>query len=616
MVKITEGVYQEAYEYIKKDANTGNTILFVSADIDSICAIRQFQALLKADVIQHKFVPVSGYADLIKANEELVKKDKELKTIILINCGGQTDVNDLFSSRPQEIRIYIIDSHRPLHLNNLSSKTENVCTFIEGDELMNLKEILSAYDYLENNVHSIIHSDSDSEDEYGRIRDRRPHRRRRLSENIDEPRGVSNMMIRKYRRLIDQYYASGTYHASSVAAMVYTLVNQLSKSNNELLWLAIIGVTSQYIFENISTEKYAKYLTTFNDDRARLNINTTENDKNTVIKAEDEYRFILYRHWSLYESMYHSSYVSSKLALWKDVGKKRLNHLFAQMGFSLQQCTQIYTHMDMRLKRMLQSKIETVAPLYGLTDICFPSFVRVYGWECHLSASDVVYSLTALIETSPAAANKLRINKNGDDYRHNVEPVNTPVADDDDDDDGVRQLQKNGETWWLDNFYNAYDALGEESPKSLLNGIEICINTQKTIVRQATAIIEKKLTRLGSSFRYVLLESGPDLPVFQHSLVLTKLGLFLVDVYREHASKNLPVVVSALNEENRTCLLKATACAGEFGTVMKNRLCAVFMDTAKRNDVPLLQDDFDPNVLEVDSENISSLFSNMKVQRI
>lgn len=31
------------------------------------------------------------------------------------------------------------------------------------------------------------------------------------------------------------------------------------------------------------------------------------------VEAEMELKFMLYRHWSLYESMYHSNYVASRL---------------------------------------------------------------------------------------------------------------------------------------------------------------------------------------------------------------------------------------------------------------------------------------------------------------
>lgn len=46
MVRITNSLYHEAYEYIKNDSLEGNCIVFVAADVDSICAVRIFQVLI------------------------------------------------------------------------------------------------------------------------------------------------------------------------------------------------------------------------------------------------------------------------------------------------------------------------------------------------------------------------------------------------------------------------------------------------------------------------------------------------------------------------------------------------------------------------------------------
>src|SRR4051812_14617598 len=59
--------------------------------------------------------------------------------------------------------------------------------------------------------------------------------------------------------------------------------------------------------------------------------------------------------------------------------------------FSLQQCREVYTHMDIDLKKMLRSKIESIAPHYGLLDICYSSFHKSHGFKCQISASDAVY---------------------------------------------------------------------------------------------------------------------------------------------------------------------------------------------------------------------------------
>lgn len=107
--------------------------------------------------------------------------------------------------------------------------------------------------------------------------------------------------------------------------------------------------------------------------------------------------------------------------------------------------------MDMELKEMLRNKIETVAPLYGLTDILFPSFARTYGWKHRFSASDVVYALVTLLETSPSTATRL-----GENVKWNQdEDWDALENESGDHGDGLGSVRKK---WWMRNFYTVYDA--------------------------------------------------------------------------------------------------------------------------------------------------------------
>lgn len=116
--------------------------------------------------------------------------------------------------------------------------------------------------------------------------------------------------------------------------------------------LGILGLTEQYISSRISRESYDMYQSAFNDEVARLNVprnqgllttananaNVTTivtNPDDTNIRATEELRFTLFRHWTLYDAMYHSSYVASKLGIWKERGRKRLTGLLAKMGYVL-----------------------------------------------------------------------------------------------------------------------------------------------------------------------------------------------------------------------------------------------------------------------------------------
>lgn len=170
-----------------------------------------------------------------------------------------------------------------------------------------------------------------------------------------------------------------------------------------------MGLTYQYNAALIDRERYDTYALIFQDEVARLNINhdvvlnvgsssavTGPTDRS--IRPAEELRFTLFRHWNLYDSMYHSGYIAGKLKLWRDRGRKNLQGLLAKMGFSLHQCQQSYAHMDMDLKSSLRYKVDAIAPEYGLFDLVYPSFIRASGYQSVLSASDAVESVSSLLE--------------------------------------------------------------------------------------------------------------------------------------------------------------------------------------------------------------------------
>lgn len=106
--------------------------------------------------------------------------------------------------------------------------------------------------------------------------------------------------------------------------------------------LAILGLTYQYTTARISREIYEQQHTVYYDEVSRLNPihNNSEtshslsslNPDDLSLRPTDELRFMLFRHWNLYDAMYHSSYVASKLGIWKEKGRKRLTGLLAKMG--------------------------------------------------------------------------------------------------------------------------------------------------------------------------------------------------------------------------------------------------------------------------------------------
>ena len=185
---------------------------------------------------------------------------------------------------------------------------------------------------------------------------------------------------------------------------------------------------------------------------------TARSPTDTSIRLSPEPRFLLIRHWSLYDSMLHSPYLAARLHLWSDTGRKRLHKLLAKMGVSLTQCKQSYTHMDMDLKRGLRQRLLKYAPVYGLNGLVPPSasagrgregwgFVRSWGFKACLSAIDVGVIVGAILEIGKSGVHTASSGSNGWDGRRNE---NRELVDEEGKLEGEEYVER---------FFDAYDAL-------------------------------------------------------------------------------------------------------------------------------------------------------------
>lgn len=299
---------------------------------------------------------------------------------------------------------------------------------------------------------------------------------------------------RKHIAVLDSYYALGASYSEPISSILYSLAEDLGREDNDLLWFAIVGVSSLELYGRsmagvgISTsleaggsagwggERGERIRQLLRDEVRRLNPpdpndasqerargetsgvipTTARSPTDTSIRLSPEPRFLLIRHWSLYDSMLHSPYLSARLHIWSDLGRKRLHKLLAKMGVSLSQCKQSYTHMDMNLKRSLRERLLTYAPMYGLDGLVPPApragqgkegwgFVRSWGWKACLSAIDVGVIVGSILEVGKSGVNNGDVMNNWDRGKGKVELV---------DEDGKAESEE-----WVSRFWEAYDAL-------------------------------------------------------------------------------------------------------------------------------------------------------------
>lgn len=316
---------------------------------------------------------------------------------------------------------------------------------------------------------------------------------------------------------------------------------------------------------------------------------TAKSPTDKSIRLSPEPRFILVRHWSLYESMLHSPYLASRLHIWTENGKKRLHKLLAKMGISLTQCHQNYTHMDMELKRVLRQRLLKYAPMYGL-DGLVPSeayghassregwsFVRCWGWKACLSATDVGVIVGAILEVGPQDASASWDNKRlsrARDVNGSGNPEGSAESD-------LASL--------LPRFWSAYDALSltSESPTLLLGALPLAQHLHRAILNTGTSLLSKHQIRHLRAFRIAVVKDGPDVKLFTNPGALTKLALWIAEAIRvqerergdtvkigRRRAAGTPLVLAGLDEDRGLYVVVGTGGGGgvvDYAAMSKRR---------------------------------------------
>ncbi|KAI1149744.1 CDC45-like protein [Nemania diffusa] len=415
-------------------------------------------------------------------------------------------------------------------------------------------------------------------------------------------------MRRENEDVLRKYYRMGASYSEPISAMIYSLASELGREDNDLLWLTIVGVTSTELYGRSSAGlavtvrgsdskltngwmgvRGARIRQLLRDEVRRLNPpelgskdarvtaaesagvipTTARSPEDTSIRLSPEPKFLLIRHWSLYDSMLHSPYLFSRLRIWSDSGLKRLHKLLAKMGVSLVQCKQSYTHMDMMVKKELRSKLLKYASLYNLDDMVPAAetdgrdrggakdgwgFVRSWGWRATLSAQDVGVVIGALLEVG---RHSTVMDEDG--------RIRASQAQDSEDDGGAAESQE-----LVSRFWEAYDAL--ENIDALKAGLPTAQYLHRAIFRTGTSLIGKRQIKHLHAFRMCVIKDGPDVSLFAHPAALTKLALWIGEALAEqekdangklaYGGRGTPLVVASLNEKRGVYVVVGTGGGG------------------------------------------------------
>ncbi|GFZ13474.1 cell division cycle 45 [Actinidia rufa] len=583
---VREQSFMSFYARLRKSASASGfstpLLIFPStSDADSLCALKIIGHVLESDSVRYACYPVSTFKEIHKyAGPNL---SDEPVTILLINWGCHRDLRKVLNLG-SSAHVFVVDSHRPIHLHNLSDENYSVVVLYTQDDedqadlayelrvpvsaLANASD-LNSDDEGDDDSESEDESESESEGEDGGG----SQKRRRVSEeNEKDP-------VKVFRKLKKEYYNMGTFHGKPSGCLMYDLSHSLRKNTNELLWLSCVALTDQFVHEILTNERYLagvmeleQHINSSGNMDAVTTVILKDGTKvlapdSSRIAYEDEPKLMLLQEWNLFDSMLCSSYIATKLKTWSDNGMKKLMLLLARMGFPLEDCKQKFQYMNVEIKRKMKDEFEEFLPEYGLTDFYYRGFCLRHGYSSRISAADVVYGVTALLESFVES-------------------------------DGSCASKQ---------FGVAYDALSLSNLEKLEIGMRQAIKVQRAILRQGSAAITKKGTvRSGSKFRWVKLEDSVDAKLLGYPQALTKFGFFLMDALRERGAKMKPLICVCYTQDINKVLIVGVCGKPRLGANKGNAFGIAFRGAAEETGADYFHELFESSWIVLDALAVNS----------
>lgn len=293
--------------------------------------------------------------------------------------------------------------------------------------------------------------------------------------------------------MLKRYYFQGSYQTFPTSAIVMKLVSGRVSSSApvDVMWQGAIGLCSQYEEGHVPEEYYNEMCDSMkmvlqdhleSSQNAGSYTQQVDGDTEIVVPVAEagniteglDYRFYLYRHWSLYDSMLNSPYIMQKLGTWRNQGELKLQEMLAKIGVPLEQAQQSYQFMTPALRRHAnqQLELESTQQEFGLQspEVAFRSFFRHVSFRSAVSTSDMVHAVGALLDLChfsllSGADGKGARAETSDDKENRLNDANTKAS--------ANRVSVN------EAFNDAYDCLGVKSEELLKKGIKAGILIQK-----------------------------------------------------------------------------------------------------------------------------------------
>eukprot|EP00397_Hematodinium_sp_SG-2012_P008701 GEMP01008768.1.p1 GENE.GEMP01008768.1~~GEMP01008768.1.p1 ORF type:complete len:613 (+),score=103.44 GEMP01008768.1:85-1923(+) len=525
--------------------------ILAAADPDGVVSAKILVFLLNQLMIDYSLRPVKDNEDIHKYIAQVAQSCEPPPVIICLNCGANFRWDDLEEKGVSEdVKCLVIDSHRPVKLSNASERAQRVIIIDDDPEDRSC------------DIPSDSESDSESQNDElqspgGEIECSQPSRKRQR--NAHSSRTAKKSRIKKYY--------DGTFFANPAAVTVYRACDLLEYRSADMLWCACVSLTAHLDLGMMSRTLFQRVANDLEDYIYRLSLDIGVNSRRPnlagdalqhyPIRFEKEINAPLFRHWSLWEALFHSNYVYGSLQLYRDRGVNNLKEFLALCGIVPQEYNNHFMRMNWSVRKNLIESFQQYMHEFQLDNITSMQFNRQYPdvpknapqntptTLSYLGASECALMLESLLDNDVESTTLEAIRVSG----KNPDALQ------------VREWLHKG---IVNNFYRAYDASMFRNYTLLSESLHNAIKIQELLEQQALQIISERTNADFGGFRCVVLEHVLD-PILRRPLMVRRLALWFVDVMYRYKDKRAQVEVLPQVVAVKDPLRRLFVCVGVIG---------------------------------------------------
>jgi len=275
------------------------------------------------------------------------------------------------------------------------------------------------------------------------------------------------------------------------------------------------------------------------------------------------------------------------------------------MALPLNEAQQPYSSM----KRLYKAKLPELFAQHGIIEgldenLTFGSFTKQHGGHTSISASDLVFAITAVLESD------FRVKHSETDHNLKNSGAETRADEQKSEEAELGKTASFDEEVWQSNYFYGYDALSKDKQYLLKNAIKLAKERQREIVDMGIKLLEKKAIKPFGPMRCCKIEHSNR---FQSPMLLCKLALFIIDAYKaKYTSRTAKhFVLASYNDKSNSFTVVGIPAKRYIGDVQKSPFYNAFEEARQRVNANAKIVFFEGHVIQIHKDHFKDWMDNL-----